>query len=370
MGLSHSEQIDRLRLIRSDNVGPVTYRQLVTRFGSAADALAAIPEFARKGGRRKIKITSAEAAEHEMSQTRDFGADFCFSGTPEYPEQLAALPDAPPVLVTLGDQQLMAQPIIGVVGARNASAAGSKFARTIAHDLGMADINIVSGLARGIDTAAHEGSLSTGTIAVVAGGIDVIYPLENKKLYAKIADHGLIVCELPMGTKPIARHFPQRNRLISGLSKGILVVEAAMRSGSLITARNAGEQGRDVFSVPGSPLDPRHRGTNELLRQGATLVESADDILKIINGEMFRSTQLPEPPIEPPQEDPANGPAGSDDPGVARQLLEEKLGPTPIDVDELIRQSGLTAAQVLTILLELELAGRIERHAGNRVALV
>jgi len=370
MDLSHSEQIDRWRLIRSDNVGPVTYQQLVTRFGSPTEALAALPEFARNGGRRKIKIFSVDAAEREFSQTLEFGAKFCFINSPNYPESLAAMPDAPPVLVTLGDQSLMSRSIIGMVGARNASAAGIKFARGIARELGQADIIVASGMARGIDTAGHQGSLQSGTIAVMAGGIDIVYPPENSTLYEDIVQQGLVICEQPIGTKPVARHFPQRNRLISGLSQGILVVEAALRSGSLITARLAAEQGREVFAVPGSPLDPRHRGTNELLRQGATLVETADDILEVIGGTMFRSVQATQLPFEEVEIIAPSTSANLNEVDTARMLLEEKLGATPIDVDELIRQCNLTPALVLTILLELELAGRLERHAGNRVALV
>jgi DNA processing protein len=370
MGLSSTEQRERLQLIRSDNVGPVTYRQLVTRFGSASEALQALPSITKNVGRRSIKICPPNVAENEMAQTRKAGADFCFLGTPAYPPSLAALPDAPPVLITKGNTNLLHRNQIGIVGARNASAAGMKFARTIAQDLGKADIVVTSGLARGIDTAAHQGALERSTIAVVAGGIDVIYPPENKELYADIATQGLIVCELPIGTKPVARHFPQRNRLISGLSQGVLVVEAALRSGSLITARNAGEQGREVFSVPGSPLDPRHRGTNDLLRQGATLVESADDILEVVSGTLFRSARMPELPFEAVDETPVASPLNSDDLGTARPHLLEKLSATPIDVDELIRQCNLTPALVLTILLELELAGQLERHAGNRVALI
>jgi len=370
MGLSSLEQIERLQLIRSDNVGPVTYRQLITRFGSAGEALRALPSITKNTGRRRIKICPPQVAEKEMALTRQAGAEFCFHGTPAYPSTLAALPDAPPVLITKGNPDLLLRNQIGMVGARNASAAGMKFARTIAQDLGKANIVVTSGLARGIDTAAHHGALKSGTIAVIAGGIDVIYPPENKELYADIAAQGLIICELPIGTKPVARHFPQRNRLISGLSQGVLVVEAALRSGSLITARNAGEQGREVFSVPGSPLDPRHRGTNDLLRQGATLVESAEDILDVVNGALFRSSRMPELPFGPVDETPVASPPDADDLGAARPHLLEKLSATPIDVDELIRQCDLTPALVLTILLELELAGQLERHAGNRVALI
>ena len=365
MPLSAIEQRDRLRLIRSDNVGPVTYRQLVSKYGDASTALEALPDLARKGGRRRIKICSIDAAEHELSQTRDAGADFLFLGEPHYPDPLAALPDAPPVLIYRGDTSLLSGETIGIVGARNASAAGIKFTRTLSKALGETDFIIASGLARGIDTAAHEGSLKSGTIAVVAGGIDIIYPPENEDLYETITESGCVISELPLGTRPLARHFPQRNRIISGLSKGVLVVEAALRSGSLITARNAADQGREVFAVPGSPLDPRHRGTNELLRQGATLVETAEDIEAVLRGPMFTQTK----PVPAESCSPADTNWSDQDAESARSIVEGKISATPIDVDELIRQCDLTPAMVLTILLELELAGRLERHVGNRVAL-
>ena len=257
MMFSQQEQLDRLRLIRSDNVGPVTFHQLIRRYGSATEALAALPDLARADGRRRIRLCPVSTAEGEMERTHNIGAQFCFFGTDAYPESLAALPDAPPVLITKGHHDLVHGRQLGIVGARNASAAGMKFTRTVAHELGEAGFVVTSGMARGIDTAAHEGALPTGTIAVMAGGMDIIYPPENAELYDRLGQGGLIICELPIGTKPLARHFPQRNRIISGLSLGVLVVEAALRSGSLITARNAAEQGREVFAVPGSPLDPR-----------------------------------------------------------------------------------------------------------------
>ena len=308
-----------------------------------------------------------------MERTHKIGAQFCFFGTDAYPESLAALPDAPPVLITKGHHDLVHGRQLGIVGARNASAAGMKFTRTVAHELGEAGFIVTSGMARGIDTAAHEGALPTGTIAVMAGGMDIIYPPENAELYDRLGQGGLIICELPIGTKPLARHFPQRNRIISGLSLGVLVVEAALRSGSLITARNAAEQGREVFAVPGSPLDPRHRGTNDLIRQGATLVENAADITDVLDSPLFQRPALPLTPPELPLKAPENKAEPKNDAPPAattdHDLVLEKLGATPIDIDELIRQSGLTAANVLTILLELELAGRLERHAGNKVAL-
>ena len=364
------EQRNKLRLFRSDNVGPATYRQLLHKFGSATEALSALPDMARNVGRRKIRLYSESQTDREIDQTLVAGAAYCFLGDKNYPVPLANLPDAPPVLVTLGDQTLLQEPSLGIVGARNASAAGKKFTRALAAELGEAEIIITSGLARGIDTAAHEGSLSHGTIAVVAGGIDIIYTPENEALYHQITEQGLVVTELPIGVKPQTRHFPQRNRIISGLSQGVLVVEAALRSGSLITARNAAEQGREVFSVPGSPLDPRHRGTNDLIRQGATLVESAKDVLEVIQGNLFQQNSAPQLDLDLSNSAGETPPPKGEELAEARQRLVSLMGPTPTEVDDLIRETGLTAALVLTILLELEIAGRLERHVGNRVALV
>lgn len=255
--LSDRERIDWLRLSRSENVGPVTFRRLLHRFGSAAAALEALPELVRRGGRTAIRVCTAEEAEQEIESLR--GAEGRFLGLfePDYPHALRAIDDAPPVLAVLGNATLLSQPILGMVGSRNASLNGSRLAERLARDLGAAGFVIASGLARGIDTAAHEGALKTGTIAVVAGGVDVVYPKENKKLYDKIVDQGAVISEQPLGSSPVARHFPRRNRIISGLAKGVLVIEAHLRSGSLITARSAADQGRDVFAVPGSPLDPR-----------------------------------------------------------------------------------------------------------------
>lgn len=325
---------------------------------------------AKNAGRRKIRLYSESQTDREIDQTLTAGASYCFLGDKDYPVPLANLPDAPPVLVMLGDQTLLQKASLGIVGARNASAAGKKFTRAIAAELGGADIIITSGLARVIDTAAHEGSLDYGTIAVVAGGIDIIYPPENENLYHQITEQGLVVTELPIGVKPQARHFPQRNRIISGLSQGVLVVEAALRSGSLITARNAAEQGREVFSVPGSPLDPRHRGTNDLIRQGATLVESAKDVLEVIQGSLFQQNPAPQLDLDLSHSAGETPPPKGEELAEARQKLVTLMGPRLTEVDDLIRETGLTAALVLTILLELEIAGRLERHVGNRVALV
>ncbi len=366
--LPEAERIARLRLIRSQNVGPVTFRQLLERFGDARRALEVLPDLARRGGRaRPISICSKAAAAREFEHTREIGVEIVVFGDDAFPKALAATEDAPGVLLTKGHKHLFAAPALGIVGARNASAVGVRFAREIAAELGGRGLTIVSGMARGIDSAAHEGSLGTGTIAVMAGGIDIVYPAENQDLYDRIAEAGLLISEMPLGIRPQARHFPRRNRIISGLALGVLVVEAAPRSGSLITARLAGEQGREVFAVPGSPLDPRSRGANNLIRQGAVLTESADDIMNVLDEIMRR-------PLEEPDGDRVPGPAptplGDDELDTARRIVHQKLSPAPIPVDELVRQCHLTPGAVLTILLELELAGSLQRHPGNQVSLV
>jgi len=366
--LSKAERLARLRLIRTPHVGPITFHQLIARFGTGIAALEALPDLARRGGRTKpLKVCPQSVAERELAALAKIGAQALFHGGPGYPPPLAACEDAPPVLFTLGHVHLLEKPAIAVVGARNASAVGVRFAREIAGALGARGLIVVSGLARGIDAAAHEGALSSGTIAVQAGGIDVIYPSENTELYGKIREVGLLVSEIPPGVQPQARHFPRRNRLISGLALGVLVVEAAPRSGSLITARLALEQGREVFAVPGSPLDPRARGANNLIRQGATLTESADDVLAVLE-ETLR-TPLKEPRGHAMRHPVARPPSDAElDAG--RRRIAAVLSPTPIGIDELIRQCELTPAVVLTILLELELAGRLDRHPGNRVSLL
>ena len=367
--LNPAERLDWLRLLRSDNVGPITFHQLLQRFGSASVALEALPSIARKGGRGAgIAICSRADAQRELAALDKVGGRFVAWGEPDYPPALAAVEDAPPLLSVVGDARLLQRRAIAVVGARNASANGRRFARDIAAELGRSGFLVVSGLARGIDAAAHHGALETGTLAVVAGGVDVVYPEENRPLHEAIAEHGVIVAELPVGTEPQARHFPRRNRIISGVSLGVLVVEAALRSGSLITARFALEQGREVFAVPGSPLDPRARGANDLIRGGASLVEGIDDVLNALGG------QLTEPrrpvftrPVSTPITDGNDSESQTD---AARAKVLEGLGPSPVLVDELVRQCQLSPAIVATILLELELAGRLERQPGNRVTLL
>ncbi len=357
-----ADSVARLRLIRSDNIGPVTYFQLLARFGSAQAAIDAIPDLAARGGGRAPKLASRAEAEREMAEVERLGARYLFLGQGRYPPLLAELETAPPALIVKGDLALVDRLSVAMVGARNASAAACRFARSLAQNLGAAGTVIVSGLARGIDSAAHDGSLDTGTIAVIAGGIDIVYPPENEQRQRAIAERGLLVAEQPPGTEPRARHFPWRNRIIAGLTQGTVVVEAAPRSGSLITARCAAELGREVMAVPGSPLDPRAQGCNQLIRDGATLVQSAEDVLEAV------SPLGPRPLRQRERDYAAPGPSGDAD-DAARRAVAGLLGPTPVEIDELIRQSGLPPAIVQTVLLELELAGRLERQAGGKVSV-
>lgn len=351
----------RLRLIRSPRIGPVTYRQLIARFGTAEAALDALPMLALRGGGAAPVIADAGMARREIASAAKLGARHLFLGDPAYPPLLAELETAPPVLIVRGDLALAHRPCVAMVGARNASAAACRFARQLALRLAEAGTTIVSGLARGIDTAVHQGSIGNGTVGVIASGIDIAFPPENRDLQERVALEGLLLAEQPPGAEPLARHFPSRNRIIAGLSLGTVVVEAAPRSGSLITARIAAEAGREVMAVPGSPLDPRAQGCNLLIREGATLVQTVEDILEAIRPIDARAVRSPvsgfesEPPAEPGEAE--------------RQRIEALLGPVPVPVDELIRQAGLPAAAVQLVLLELELAARLERHAGGRVSL-
>jgi len=363
--LNPAERLDWLRLIRSENVGPVTFYQLLARYGSAAAALEALPELARRAGRKRpLALCARDAAEREMAAVAKAGARLVAWGEPDYPALLAAVDDAPPLLSLCGDAALLRRPAMAMVGARNASANGRRFARDMALQLGARGLTVVSGLARGIDAAAHQGALPTGTVAVLAGGIDIVYPEENRELHALVAERGALLAEMPVGTEPQARHFPRRNRIISGASLGVLVVEAALRSGSLITARFALDQGREVFAVPGSPLDPRCRGTNDLIRHGAVLTETADDVIAEIEAQLVPATSPP----PPPEPEPAL-PSGSSELAGAMARVLEHLSPAPVPVDALIRECGLPAALVNAVLLDLELAGRLERQPGQRVAL-
>lgn len=366
--ISASERLAWLRLIRSENVGPVTFSQLLAHFGTASAALDALPELARRGGRaRPIKICPESTAQREIEAHEALGARLVTYAEPAYPAPLAEISDAPPVLSLLGHGHLLERRAVAIVGARNASANGRRMAQTLAAGLGEHDLVVPSGMARGIDAAAHTGALESGTIAVMAGGVDVIYPTENTGLYQEITERGAAISEQPLGTKPQARHFPHRNRLISGLSLAVVVVEAAKRSGSLITARFAGEQGREVLAVPGSPLDPRAQGTNLLIREGATLIQSAEDVVEALGGILRRTAEEGRKRAVAP----APGTVMPDEQELARARADiiESLGPSPVTVDEIIRQCQFSPAVVSAILLELELAGRLERQPGGQICL-
>ena len=367
--LSEQEKLDWLRLYRTENIGPITFYKLLERYGDAEKALLALPELGKKGGRKKpLTAPAMQAIEAEYEALKKVGGDIVTASCPEYPMALSAIDDAPPVLSYLGDITLANKSCIALVGARNASINGRKFAEKIARDLGARGQIIASGLARGIDTAAHKGALETGTIAVVAGGIDIVYPQENTELFHQIREKGLILAESPWGQEPVARLFPRRNRIVSGLSAAVIVVEATLKSGSLITARMAGEQGRDVMAVPSHPLDPRGQGPNHLIREGATLIRNADDVIEIINN--FSGNGLRDV-LSTPQNFSINPVSNDDD--VTEKTIEdiaEQLSFSAITVDELLRSCQLSISALQMILLELELAGRIERLPGNRVRLL
>jgi DNA processing protein len=351
----------KLQLLRTPHIGPITYRQLIARFGSATAALDALPMLAARGGRRDFRPADRRQVERELAAIAKLGAWALFVDDPDYPALLRATESAPPMLTVRGHLELLDRPMIAIVGARNASAAACRFARGLAQQLAGEGATVVSGLARGIDTAAHVGALQGGTVAIIASGIDIAYPPENAALQEKIASDGLLIAEQPPGTEPLARHFPSRNRIIAGLSLGTVVVEAAPKSGSLITARIAAELGREVMAVPGSPLDPRAQGCNLLIRDGATLIQTAADVLEQIRPIDARAVAQPIGSYEPGPTDDASD--------TQREVVLDLLGATAVPVDEIIRLSGLPSAVVQTALLELELAGRLERHAGGRVSL-
>ncbi len=367
--LDDAQRLACLRLIRSDNVGPVTFRELINHYGGAEAALAALPELSRRGG-RAIRICPADRAMRELDTAARLGAHPVFTIEPGYPPALAHLEAPPPALYIKGNAALLSRAAIAIVGSRQASAAGLTMARRFAAGLGAAGLVTVSGLARGIDAAVHEASLASGTIAVLAGGIDHIYPPENARLHAAIAESGCLVTEMPPGFEPRAKEFPRRNRLISGISHGVVVIEAARRSGTLVTARLAAEQGREVFAVPGHPLDPRAEGTNHLIKSGATLVTSADDVMQVLapllpglvsaheSGRAFMPEPTPEPMRPPPLLD------GSD-----RDRVAAALGPHPMTVDDLARALAIDARALRVILMELELAGRLTRHGQGLISL-
>lgn len=369
--LSDSERLDWLRLSRSDNVGPATFRRLLQRFGSAKIALERLPDLARRGGQRgPYRAFPIAAAERELERLAALGARAIAWVEPDYPAALCAVEDSPPVITARGRFELLAHPRkVALVGARNASANGRRFAHDMARVLSGAGLAVVSGMARGIDGAAHLGALGApgGTIAVLAGGVDVLYPPEHADLFDRLSVEGLIVAEMPPGAEPQARHFPRRNRIISGLSLGTVVIEAALKSGSLITARFANEQGREVMAVPGSPLDPRCRGTNRLIREGALLVEDAVQVLEAIDGISSLKTTLPRNFKENAHDIDFETENETSD---ARNEILMLLGPSPVEVDELLRQCHCSAPVMGMVLLELDLAGRLERHPGNRVSLL
>lgn len=383
--LSDRQRLHWLRLIRSENVGPVSFRALINRFGSAEAALAHLPELARAGGAARIgRIPSEADALAELETAHRFGARFVAVGEMDYPPMLRVMDAPPPLIAVRGDARFFQRPSVSIVGARNASGAGARMARVLASGLGQAGYAVVSGLARGIDAAAHEASLATGTVAVLAGGLDRPYPPENVKLADRIAAEGALVSEMPFGWEPRARDFPRRNRLVAGLGLGLVVVEAAQRSGSLISARLANEMGRLVFAVPGSPLDPRAAGTNGLLKDGAMLVTETRDIVDALAPLVAPPPGAPPstagtawpgagaqagPPLLPLEEpiDLSGAPPPAED---ERALVLEALGPTPMHTDDLLRHSGVAPAQLAMVLLELDLAGRLERHAGGAVSLL
>jgi DNA processing protein len=365
--LSDEQRIDWLRLIRSQNIGPRTFRALLNHCGGARAALEALPALARRGGGTMVpKICSRAEAEREIEAAESCGAAFVALGEVDYPHRLQAIDDAPPLLAVHGNRAVLALPTVAVVGSRNASAAGLKITERLARGLGEAGFATVSGLARGIDAAAHRASLKkSGTIAVLAGGLDRLYPPEHGELAEDILAAGVLLTEMPFGWEPRARDFPRRNRLISGLALGVVIVEAAKRSGSLITARLALEQGREVFAVPGSPLDPRAEGTNGLLKQGATPVTEAADIISVLQPIMGTGVPLREPDVAAEARAEDGEPAADE-----RARVLGLLSPAPVSVDDLIRLSKTSPRVVRIVLLELEIAGRLERHGGGLVSLI
>jgi DNA processing protein len=359
--LAQDEAFARIRLLRSPNVGPISYAQLLRRFGTAQAAIDALPHLAARGG-RDYRPAPSEAIEREVAGVRAAGARYLFHDMPGYPDLLGRAEGAPPILTVRGDLALAARPCVAVVGARNASAAAVKLARNFAHALADAGFTVVSGLARGIDGAAHEGALPA-TIGVIASGIDIAYPPQHTALQERIAREGLLVAEQPPGTEPRGSHFPSRNRIIAGLAIGTLVVEAAPKSGSLITARLAGEAGREVMAIPGSPLDARSHGCNQLIREGAVLVQTPEDVIELLSG--FDGT-----PRSSLREGQTFGFDGGDEPAADEPAdIAALLTTAPVAIDELVRQSGEGAGAVQLALLELEIGGGLERHAGGRVSL-
>ncbi len=366
--LRNANVIDALRLIRSEHVGPMTFFQLVKLAGSVEKALAMAPELSRRGGRKRaITISPRDQAERELESIEQFGARIVMYGEEDYPRLLQLIPDAPPLLTIKGHAHLWSHDkLVGIVGARNASANGCVFAKKLGSDLGAQGYTVISGLARGIDSSAHRGSLPTGTVAVIGGGIDNVYPPENTMLFEEITESGAIISEMPFGAMPHARSFPGRNRIIAGMSRGVAIIEASLKSGSLITANYALDYGRDVFAVPGSPMDPRCQGTNKLLRDGATMIESVRDILENLSpaGSVPLADTTPTDFAEGPAQLPAEK-----DLVEARDSVLQALSFSPTALEDVLSVTGLPTHLLLVVLLELELAGRLERHPGARVSL-
>jgi len=364
--LTDEQRIDWLRLIRSENVGPRTFRALLNHFGGARAAIEALPGLARRGGGGSApKIYSRPEAEREIEAARRLGVTYAAAGEADYPTRLQMIDDAPPLIAIRGHAGVLSMPMVAIVGSRNASAAGVKITQRLTQGLCEAGFAIVSGLARGIDAAAHRSSLATGTIAVLAGGQDKVYPPEHVELLDALLPNGLAVSEMPLGWEPRGRDFPRRNRLISGLSLGVVIVEAAKRSGSLITARLANEQGREVFAVPGSPLDPRAEGTNGLIKQGATPVTETADIVAVLQPIMGLALPAREAEEQDGESMPTAEPAPDE-----RSRVVGLLSPTAVLIDDLVRMSGTSPRIVRMVLLELEIAGRLERHGGGLVSLI
>lgn len=367
--LTDSERLDWLQLIRTETIGPITFARLMKRFGSASAVVRALPRLASKAGRKlPLSASSRAEAEQELERAKACGARLIASCEPDYPPLLLEIPDAPPLIYVRGHANLFKRPAVALIGARNASGVGRKMARALAEGLGAHGVVVVSGLARGIDGAAHEAALKSGTIAVVAGGVDIVYPPEHAGLTERIAAEGAILSEQPPGAAPTARDFPKRNRLISGMSRGVVVVEAAAKSGTLITARFALEQGREVFAVPGSPLDPRCQGANRLIRDGATLVETADDILEALARQMRGAEEPSRDAADWDGAQPAD-PYSSEETARTRALVLEALSFTPLHRDEILREIDAPAGLVIDALVDLVLAGEAEEHSGGRFSL-
>lgn len=367
IALTDEQRLHWLRLIRSEQVGPSTFRDLINHFGTAEQAIDALPDLAKRGGAAKrIRIADLKNIEAELEQAATLGIRLIAMGEPDYPSWLRAIDDAPPVILAKGRLSVLEKPMIAIVGARNCSIIGRKIAVKLARELGQAGYCIASGLARGIDGVAHEAALETGTVAVLAGGLDRIYPPEHESLSEQITATGCLLSEKPLGWTARAQDFPRRNRIVSGLSLGTIIVEAAKRSGSLITANLALKQNREVFAVPGSPLDPRAAGPNQLIKQGASLVTEAKDVLDALRP--LHGTTHPAPPATGLRESPTE--EVQDLSETDRSLIIDALGMAPVETDELIRVTGISSGAVYLVLLELDLAGRIARHPGNKVSLI